>query len=480
MIAGRALRGGRAALLRARGARHARRRMTPTRVALTPFRWLLRGVRALPGGRFVTNLMGWCLAGVVFVQLAPYYFHGDVPYIPGVGYYGAASCGPVEVEQGGTIGVAYDVGAAAGALANGGAPSPEQVTAMIRDTWEDGREIIATLRSALEGGAAPTETIDPVTQTGYGGGCAPCPGGGGDVTVLASTAAGEEGAAPGVTDEQYANAGIIVAVGRERSVPEFGMVVAVAAALQESGLRNLDYGDSDSLGLFQQRPSMGWGTVEQITDPTYASRAFYGGPDVPPANPGLLDIAGWQTMTVTAAAQAVQRSGHPDAYADDEPLARELVTQLLAGDPLTPVGEDCAAGDFTTIASTDVYPLPGCQPHVDAVAEYVGPMFDIGTIWCQAARTTVSDHPDGLALDFMTNDEGLAAEGAEKANGDALALYVQSNAATFNVKYVIWYQRIWYPGDPVDAWSPMEDRGNANANHLNHVHVSFEPLGSVV
>jgi tetratricopeptide (TPR) repeat protein len=87
--------------------------------------------------------------------------------------------------------------------------------------------------------------------------------------------------------------------------------------MQESELRNLSYGDRDSLGLFQQRPSAGWGTPEQVMDPVYAAQAFFGGPNSPTSGepPGLLDVDGWADMPLTQAAQAVQRSAFPDAYA---------------------------------------------------------------------------------------------------------------------------------------------------------------------
>ena len=111
------------------------------------------------------------------------------------------------------------------------------------------------------------------------------------------------------------NARIIIQVGRELRIPNYGIVIALSAAAQESKLRNLDYGDLDSVGLFQQRPASGWGTVSQIRDPRYAAKAFYGGPASPCNNPGLLDIEGWQNMSVTQAAQAVQISGYPNAYA---------------------------------------------------------------------------------------------------------------------------------------------------------------------
>ena len=100
--------------------------------------------------------------------------------------------------------------------------------------------------------------------------------------------------------------------------------------MQESSLRNLNYGDRDSLGLFQQRPSTGWGTPAQVTDPVYATRLFFGGPSNPNAGitRGLLEIPGWQSMTVTQAAQAVQQSAYPDAYAKWETSARVWLDQL--------------------------------------------------------------------------------------------------------------------------------------------------------
>lgn len=127
-----------------------------------------------------------------------------------------------------------------------------------------------------------------------------------------------------LSDEQKAHARTIIGVGKGAGVPEQGWVVALATAMQESTLINVDYGDRDSLGLFQQRPSQGWGTEAQVSDPVPASRAFYGVADHTP-NAGLLDIAGWESMPVTEAAQAVQRSAFPDAYAQWEGLARDIV-----------------------------------------------------------------------------------------------------------------------------------------------------------
>jgi LysM repeat protein len=133
-----------------------------------------------------------------------------------------------------------------------------------------------------------------------------------------------------LTEEMRGNAQIIVDVGRALGVPDQGIVVALAAAAQESGLRNVRHGDRDSLGLFQQRPSQGWGTAEQVLDPVRAAAAFFGGSANP--NPGrtigLLDVAGWESLTVSQAAQTVQRSAFPDHYAKWEASARAWLSEL--------------------------------------------------------------------------------------------------------------------------------------------------------
>ncbi len=101
--------------------------------------------------------------------------------------------------------------------------------------------------------------------------------------------------------------------------PPRSWLVALATAMQESTLRNIGYGDRDSLGLFQQRPSQGWGSPAQVTDPRYSTTIFI---------QRLLQIPGWEQLPVTVAAQTVQRSAFPDAYAKWERLAAELVGQL--------------------------------------------------------------------------------------------------------------------------------------------------------
>jgi LysM repeat protein len=136
-------------------------------------------------------------------------------------------------------------------------------------------------------------------------------------TASSAPAAGSTaGSAVPLTEEMAANARLIIQTGQRLGVPDRGIVVALAAAMQESGLRNLHYGDRDSLGLFQQRPSAGWGTPAQILDPVHSTELFFGGPANPNAGRtrGLLDIPNWTSMTVAQAAQAVQISAYPDAY----------------------------------------------------------------------------------------------------------------------------------------------------------------------
>ncbi len=133
-----------------------------------------------------------------------------------------------------------------------------------------------------------------------------------------------------LNEEMRSNAAIIVQVGQELGVSSEGIVIALATAMQESTLRNLTWGDRDSVGLFQQRPSAGWGTVAQLTTPSYAARLFYGGDSNPNAGhtKGLLDIRDWESMPLTVAAQAVQVSAFPDAYAKWEASARSWYSQL--------------------------------------------------------------------------------------------------------------------------------------------------------
>ena len=149
---------------------------------------------------------------------------------------------------------------------------------------------------------------------------------------------GAAGTTYGLGPAQAQNAAIIAAVAFSKGLPDHAVTVALAAALQESKLVDLDHGDRDSVGLFQQRPSQGWGTSAQIMDPAYAAGAFYD---------RLTRVPGWQSLAVGAVAQAVQLSAAPLAYAPWEPEARALA-RALTGEVAAGLG--CRLSDWGGVA----------------------------------------------------------------------------------------------------------------------------------
>ena len=168
-----------------------------------------------------------------------------------------------------------------------------------------------------------------------------------------------------LTTEQSANAATIAAVARSRGLPARATVIALATAQQESRIRNLDHGDRDSLGLFQQRPSQGWGTPEQVQDPVYAAGKFFD---------HLVEVPAWETGRLTEVAQTVQRSGFPEAYQQWEPMATALAGALLATSP--------------TALSRGYSPAADVAPVADRTAALVE------AVRREAGRPTVE--PDGM------------------------------------------------------------------------------------
>src|SRR5690349_6329545 len=144
---------------------------------------------------------------------------------------------------------------------------------------------------------------------------------------IAPVAGGQQSLNP--TKEQLTNAKAIMDAGQKMHLPARAWVIAIATSMQESQLKNIgDLGssnDHDSLGLFQQRPSSGWGTPEQLQDPHYAATAFY---------KGLIDVKGWNKLPLTDAAQAVQVSAYPDHYAKWEKVAGDIVNGFYGSGPL--------------------------------------------------------------------------------------------------------------------------------------------------
>ncbi|MEO7000067.1 MAG: hypothetical protein ABI112_18480 [Terracoccus sp.] len=152
--------------------------------------------------------------------------------------------------------------------------------------------------------------------------------------------------AAGITEtfdpDQTANAALIAAISVKRNLPSRAATIALTTAFQESKIRNLSYGDRDSLGLFQQRPSQGWGTAEQILDPVHATNAFYD---------ALVKFKGYETADITTIAQKVQRSGYPEAYRDHEGQGRVLASTLTG---YSPAGLTCRLDPATTHVTSDV------------------------------------------------------------------------------------------------------------------------------
>jgi len=148
---------------------------------------------------------------------------------------------------------------------------------------------------------------------------------------------------------QLPNARAIVATGIGMHVPARGQVIALATALQESGLRNLTGGDRDSIGLFQQRPSQGWGTPAQLRDPVYAATRFYR---------ALLSVPHWQQLPLTLAAQKVQKSARPRAYARHEQLATALQHALAPTLGAATAPQDAGRSGSAACAQTAQAPLP--------------------------------------------------------------------------------------------------------------------------
>lgn len=228
-----------------------------------------------------------------------------------------------------------------------------------------------------------------------------------------------------LSPEQARNAATITAVGTSRGMPERAVTIALATALQESGLRNLDHGDRDSLGLFQQRPSMGWGTAEQIMDPVYAAGKFY---------EHLAEVPGYSRLPLTVAAQEVQRSGFPQAYAKHEPDATVLMGALT--------GRESAALTCTVAKNAQ----PGDPSRV---REELRGAFGDGVV---AARQPADAARDVVVPVRVT--EGAAASGTgREQRGWALAHWAVAQAEALHIARVSYAGRVWSADDSADGWS---------------------------
>jgi len=264
--------------------------------------------------------------------------------------------------------------------------------------------------------------------------------------------------------EQAGHAGLITAIAVSRGLPARAASIALATAYQESDLRNLEGGDRDSLGLFQQRPSQGWGEPEEILDPTYATNAFYD---------ALVRIDGYEAMEITVAAQAVQRSAFPDAYADHEQDARTLASALTGNSARA---FSCRLGGEPDEVDTDLTGS-GLTARAEDVRLVLGDLFGDQPLggFAPGGVTTGhmegSAHYEGRAIDVFVRPVNPT----NRVRGWALAHYLVSQADRMGIRTVIFDDRIWTAGRSGDGWrdyDPPERSGDpAVLEHRDHVHV---------
>src|SRR4051794_35860207 len=262
------------------------------------------------------------------------------------------------------------------------------------------------------------------------------------------TAVNANGHSVTLSKQQLTRAATIVAVGKSDRIPARGQLIAIMTAITESSLRVLsntsaypesgnlpndgDGSDHDSVGLFQQRPAAGWGNVENLMDPVWSSRAFYGGPSGPNnGSPrGLLDIDGWQSMDPGAAAQAVQVSAYPDRYAVNQPIAEKVLTtlsgvslssELACAQPAADVPPNLPpgfAGDFIKAAASQLG-----KPYVWGGGNFDGPTgggFDCSGLVLYAAYQTSGGR---IRLPHYSGDQIHVGQGiawSDKRPGDLI------------------------------------------------------------
>lgn len=267
--------------------------------------------------------------------------------------------------------------------------------------------------------------------------------------------------------QQAEHAATITAVAIQQDLPARAVTIALATAYQESDLYNLDYGDRDSLGLFQQRPSQGWGSEEQVQDPVYAAGAFYD---------ALVQVDGYRNMEITVAAQAVQRSGFPDAYAQHEENARALASALTG---YSPAQFHCQFR-METFAGLPVQEMgeEGLTSRARTVRDELTAAFgDLELGGFQAGGITSghiegSAHYDGRALDVMFEPYDDA---AVNRHGWAVAHWAVAHAQRLEIATVIYDEMIWTARRSDEGWRPYEhpsgDTENVTLRHLDHVHI---------
>ncbi len=278
-----------------------------------------------------------------------------------------------------------------------------------------------------------------------------------------------DGASYTLSPEQAVNAATISAVGAERGLPERAVTIALATAMQESGLRNIHHGDRDSLGLFQQRPTQGWGSARQITDPVYAAGKFYD---------HLVEVPGYSRLPLTVAAQKVQRSGFPQAYAKHEPdaslLSSALTGREAAAFTCTTSPSDGKKGDVTAVRAKLRREFgTAAVPAADTLA--AGSGGGAGAAGGAAARTLSVPVPE------KSPGPGEPAEGGRERRGWQLASWAVAHATELRIERVSFGGRVWTAADSRDGWradkgakGPAEP-GNSAGNSSPEVRITTAP-----
>lgn len=272
-----------------------------------------------------------------------------------------------------------------------------------------------------------------------------------------------DGASYEFTPEQAVNAATISAVGTTRGLPERAVAIALATALQESGLRNIQHGDRDSLGLFQQRPSQGWGTTKQIMDPTYAAGMFY---------EHLAKVPGYTRLPLTVAAQRVQRSGYPQAYAKHEPDATLLAAALTgrAAATLTCEGRPGA----TPVGGPDSVRAALVRDFGREVLQEAGA--DVSTAGSPASSTaspTLAPSPSvsGRTVTVPVRKDPTG-DSTVRQRGWELAHWAVANSSTLHIQRVSYAGREWTAGERNGEWrAPVAKGGSTTTQSADEVRI---------
>jgi hypothetical protein len=229
---------------------------------------------------------------------------------------------------------------------------------------------------------------------------------------------------------QAADAATVAAVAARDHLPAQALTIAYATAFQESKLENLSYGDRDSVGIFQQRPSQGWGSAAQLQDPAYAAQAFFG---------ALVKVPNYTTIPVYQAAQAVQKSADGSAYQQYEQTGAQLAADFTA----RPHAVTCWYSPSAQAADESVsltLDLHGAAADLDSV---------FGTPGQRGALTGVTRIRSGSA-DLIT-----AAPGA----GWTVANWLVAHASSYGITQVSYAGYQWKAQLTETSWQPDPSAG---------------------